>query len=75
MCGGHGCGLRGDTHGVTDVILVATIIVFFGAAALLVQVLDRTIVRSGAEADPGEDAEDAEEDEAADLDLEPDRTT
>lgn len=67
---------RGHTRRVSDVILVATIIVFFGAAALLVQALDRTIVRSGAEADPADDdGEDAREDEAADHDLQPGRTT
>jgi hypothetical protein len=36
---------------MTDVILIATIVVFFVAAALLVHVLDRMITHSGQEAD------------------------
>jgi hypothetical protein len=44
---------------MTDVVLVATIVVFFVAAALLVRVLDRMIAGSGDEADPDEEAAEA----------------
>jgi hypothetical protein len=44
---------------VSDVILVATILAFFVAAALLVRVLDRMIAASGDEAGPDEEAADA----------------
>ena len=37
-----------------DVIMIATIVAFFVAAALLVHVLDRMIKRSGEEADPAD---------------------
>jgi hypothetical protein len=40
---------------MTDVVLVATIVVFFVAAALLVRVLDRMIAGSGDELDPDEE--------------------
>jgi hypothetical protein len=40
---------------MTDVVLVATIVVFFVAAALLVRVLDRMIAASGDEAGPDEE--------------------
>jgi hypothetical protein len=40
---------------VTDVVLVATIVAFFVAAALLVRVLDRMIASSSDEPDPGEE--------------------
>jgi len=40
---------------MTDVVLVATIVVFFVAAALLVRVLDRMIAGSAEEADPDEE--------------------
>jgi hypothetical protein len=39
---------------VTDVVLIATIVAFFVAAALLVRVLDRMIAGSGEDADPGD---------------------
>jgi hypothetical protein len=39
---------------MTDVVLVATIVAFFVAAALLVRVLDRMIAGSS-ELDPGEE--------------------
>jgi hypothetical protein len=44
---------------VTDVIVVAAIVAFFGACALLVRALDRMIEgsRSAADAEPGQDAE------------------
>jgi hypothetical protein len=54
---------------MTDVVMIATIVAFFVAAALLVLALDRMIAGSGAEADPDEEAEDA----AAARDLEPGR--
>jgi hypothetical protein len=38
---------------MTDVILIATIVAFFVAAALLVRVLDHIIAGSGPDADPG----------------------
>jgi hypothetical protein len=45
---------------MTDVVLVATIVVFFVAAALLVRVLDRMIAGSGEEPDPdGQEAAEA----------------
>jgi ABC-type thiamin/hydroxymethylpyrimidine transport system permease subunit len=40
-----------------DVILIAVIVVFFVAGALLVRVLDRMIVRSGADAGSEDEAE------------------
>ena len=40
---------------MTDVVLVATIVVFFVAAALLVRVLDRMIANSAEEAEPGDE--------------------
>jgi hypothetical protein len=40
---------------MTDVVLVATIVVFFVAAALLVRVLDRMIANSGDEPDPDDE--------------------
>ena len=40
---------------MTDVVLIATIVVFFVAAALLVRVLDRMIANSAEEAGPGDD--------------------
>jgi hypothetical protein len=42
---------------MTDVVLIATIVVFFVAAALLVRVLDRMIAGSGDEAGRDEEAE------------------
>ena len=45
---------------MTDVILVATIIVFFVAAALLVRVLDRMIAGSRDEDGPDEEAAEAD---------------
>jgi hypothetical protein len=51
---------------VTDVVLIATIVAFFAAAALLVRVLDRMITKSADE--PGQDEETAEADE---RDLQP----
>ena len=41
---------------MTDVILIATIVAFFVAAALLVRVLDRMIAASGTDADPDDQA-------------------
>jgi len=41
---------------MTDVILVAVIVTFFVAGALLVRVLDRMISRAGPDADPGDQA-------------------
>ncbi len=55
---------------MTDVVLIATIVVFFVAAALLVRVLDRMIAGSGDEA--GRDEEAAEAD-ASTRELEPGR--
>ena len=40
---------------MTDVILIATIVAFFVAAALLVRVLDHMIAASGSDADPGDE--------------------
>jgi hypothetical protein len=50
---------------VTDVVLIATIVAFFAAAALLVRALDRMIAKSD---EPGQDEETAEADE---RDLQP----
>jgi hypothetical protein len=55
---------------MTDVVLIATIVVFFVAAALLVRVLDRMIAGSGDEAGPDEHAAEAD---ASARDLEPGR--
>jgi hypothetical protein len=55
---------------MTDVILIATIVVFFVAAALLVRVLDRMIAGSRDEAGPDEEAAEAD---ASGHELEPDR--
>ena len=52
---------------MADIILIATIVAFFVAAALLVRVLDHMITSSGSDADP--------DDEAADTGLEPGRPT
>jgi hypothetical protein len=41
---------------MTDVILVAVIVAFFVAGALLVRVLDRMISRAGRDADPEDQA-------------------
>ena len=43
---------------MTDIILIATIVAFFVAAALLVRVLDRMIAGSGTDADPDPDPRD-----------------
>ncbi len=40
---------------MTDVILIATMVAFFVAAALLVRVLDHMIGGSGPDADPGDE--------------------
>jgi hypothetical protein len=40
---------------MTDIILIATIVAFFAAAALLVRVLDRMIANSGTDADSAAD--------------------
>lgn len=56
---------------MTDVILIATIVVFFVAAALLVRVLDRMIEGSRDEAGPGEEAAEAD---ASGHELEPGRS-
>ena len=50
---------------MTDVILVAVIVAFFMAGALLVRVLDHMIAHSGLDTDSGDDA--------SDPDLEPGR--
>ena len=43
---------------MTDIVLIATIVAFFAAAALLVRVIDRMIARSAeAGADEGDGAE------------------
>jgi hypothetical protein len=49
---------------MSDVVLIATIVAFFLAAALLVRALDRVIAGSGDDADPL-DADLAEEAEAS----------
>jgi hypothetical protein len=54
---------------MTDVVMIATIVAFFVAAALLVRALDRMIAHSGAEADLDEDPDPA----AAARDPEPGR--
>ena len=41
---------------MTDIILIATIVAFFVAAAVLVRVLDHMIAGSGSGADPGDEA-------------------
>jgi hypothetical protein len=43
---------------MTDVILIATIVAFFVAAALLVRVLDHMIAGSGSDADRDPDSDD-----------------
>ena len=43
---------------MTDVILIATIVAFFVAAALLVRVLDRMMASSGTDADRDLDPDD-----------------
>jgi len=43
---------------MTDIILIATIVAFFVAAALLVRVLDRMIAGSGTDADRDPDPPD-----------------
>jgi hypothetical protein len=42
---------------MTDIILIATIVAFFVAAALVVRVLDRMIAASGTDADPDPDSD------------------
>ena len=42
--------------GMTDIILIAPIVAFFVAAAVLVRVLDHMIAGSGSGADPGDEA-------------------
>jgi hypothetical protein len=54
-----GCSGYSGVPWMTDVVLVATIVVFFVAAALLVQVLDRMIAGSGDELDPDEEEAEA----------------
>ena len=41
---------------MTDVILIATIVAFFVAGALLVRVLDDMIAHAGRDAEPDDDA-------------------
>lgn len=41
---------------MTDIILIAVIVAFFVAGALLVRVLDHMITRSGLDADSGDEA-------------------
>jgi hypothetical protein len=48
---------------MTDVILIATIVAFFVAAAFLVKVLDRVVTGSGDDAGPEQDGG-PEQDEA-----------
>jgi hypothetical protein len=43
---------------MTDVVLIATIVAFFVAAALLVRVLDRMIASAGTDADADADPRD-----------------
>lgn len=46
---------------MTDIVLIATIVAFFVAAALLVRVIDRMIAGASEEhPDPGEDAAELE---------------
>jgi hypothetical protein len=54
---------------MTDVIFIAVIVVFFVAGALLVRVLDQTIVHAGA----GSDSDSDSDDEAAGPEPEPGR--
>jgi hypothetical protein len=42
---------------MTDIILIAVIVAFFAAAALLVRVLDGMIARSSEDADAGNELE------------------
>jgi len=42
---------------VTDVVLIAVIVAFFVAGALVVRLLDGMITRAGTDADPGDEAE------------------
>ena len=41
---------------MTDIILIATMVAFFAAAALLVRVIDRTIVSTAGDAGAGDAA-------------------
>jgi hypothetical protein len=58
---------------MTDVILIATIVAFFVAAALLVRVLDRMIAASGTDADPDPDPD--SRDQVSPPDVESGRLT
>ena len=42
---------------MTDVVLIAVIVAFFAAGAVVVRLLDGMIARSGLDADPGDEAE------------------
>ena len=57
---------------MTDVILIATILVFFLAAAQLVRVLGRVIAGSGDHAGPEDDT--GPQGEASEQELEPGRS-
>jgi hypothetical protein len=46
---------------MTDIILIATIVAFFVAAALLVRVLDHMIASSGPDVDPGDPGDPGDE--------------
>jgi hypothetical protein len=56
---------------MTDVILIAVIVAFFVAAALLVRVLDRMIAAAGTDADADPDPRD----QVSPPDVEPGRLT
>jgi hypothetical protein len=56
---------------MTDIILIATIVAFFVAAALLVRVLDRMIAAAGTDADADPDSPD----QVSPSDVEPGRLT
>jgi hypothetical protein len=56
---------------MTDIILIATIVAFFVAAAVGVRVLDRMIAASGTDADPDSDPD--PRDQVSPPDVEPGR--
>jgi hypothetical protein len=58
---------------MTDIILIATIVAFFVAAALLVRVLDRMIAAAGTDADSDPDPDPP--DQVSPSDVEPGRLT
>jgi hypothetical protein len=54
---------------MTDIILIATIVAFFVAGALLVRVLDHMIAGSGPDADPGDPGDPGDEVSPADVET------